>query len=128
MLRACRRVLRPGGRIAGYSIHTPAGTSADDGVRAADLGPSEVFSPLSPEELLGRAGFEVLTTRDLTAGFEATVRAILEARRDLEPALRREEGDLAYEEEMDKKTHMLQGISEGLLRRSLTVAARPVEG
>ncbi len=109
--------------MAGYTIHTPSGTGTDEGIRASDLGPSEVFSPLTPEEQMMRAGFEVLETRDVTPTFAATCEAILRARRDLEVELRREEGDEVYDEEMRKKELMLEGIAQGLLRRSLTVAA-----
>jgi hypothetical protein len=42
----------------------------------------------------------------------------------LEDALRAEEGDERYEEEQQDKRGMLQGIDEGLLRRSLIVAVK----
>lgn len=79
----------------------------------------------TPVPLHEAAGFRVIVDRDVTAPFRATCEAILEARRDLETELRGEEGDATFEEEQENKALMLKGISEGLLRRSLIVSAKP---
>lgn len=121
MLRECYRVLKQGGRIAGYVIHTPTGLSASDEMRAADLGPSDVTSPAPPEELAHSTGLAIIAHKDVTDVFRTTCKAILQAREKLEDALRAEEGDELYQEEQEKKYAMLKGIAEGLLRRSLIV-------
>lgn len=124
MLRECYRVLKQGGRIAGYVIHTPTGLSAADEIRAAELGPSDVASPAPIEELTYSAGLAMIAHKDVTDVFRATCKAILEAREKLEEILRAEEGDEVYEEEQGKKHSMLTGISEGLLRRLLIIAIK----
>ncbi len=124
MLRECHRVLKAGGRIAGYVIHTPQGLRREDECRAAELGPSAVAAPALPEDLAESVGFSVMQLEDVTARFRTTCEAIVRARTELEHALRAEEGDEGYEEEQQDKRDMLQGIDEGLLRRSLIVAVK----
>ena len=122
MLRECNRVLKPGGRIAGYVIHIPTGLTEAQERRAADLGPSDVTASTSPEVLTQAAGLTVVVKEDVTDAFRATCAALVAARRDLEDELRADEGDDFYEEERRKKNAMLQGIDEGILCRSLVVA------
>ena len=122
MLRECNRVLKSGGRIAGYVIHIPAGVTEAQERRAAELGPSDVTAPASPEALTRAAGLTIVVTQDVTDAFRVTCAALAAARRDLEDELRADEGDDFYEEERRKKNAMLQGIDEGILRRSLVVA------
>ena len=122
MLRECRRVLKPAGRIAGYVIHTPAGLTPAQERRAAELGPSDVTAPASPEALTQSAGLTIVVTEDVTDAFRATCAALRAARRDLEGELRGDEGDDFYEAERRKKDEMLLGIGEGVLCRSLIVA------
>jgi hypothetical protein len=124
VLRACHDVLKPGGRIAGYTIHTPQGLSESQGKRASELGPSEVLSEASPVDLLRAASFNVIVEQDVTEHFRATCEAILRARSDLESKLRNEEGDALFEEEQEGRTLKLRGITEGLLQRSLIVAIK----
>ena len=122
MLRECNRVLKSGGRIAGYVIHIPAGVTEAQERRAAELGPSDVTAPTSPEALTRAAGLTIVLTQDVTDAFRVTCAALAAARRDLEDELRADEGDDFYEEERRKKNAMLKGIDEGILRRSLVVA------
>lgn len=124
MLRECHRVLENGGRIAGYVIHTPTGLGPAEERRAAELGPSEVTASDSPEQLTDAAGFSVLRSEDVTGEFLETGEAIVRARERFADELRRSEGPDAYEDEQAEKRGYLQGIREGLLRRSLVVAIR----
>lgn len=124
MLRACHEVLKPGGRIAGYVIHTPPGLSEARSRRATECGPGQVVAEVPPGDLLRRAGFLVIADDDVTEDFRETCTAIHEARHELEDDLRAVEGDVGFEDENSKKRLMLEGISEGLLRRSLLVATR----
>ena len=124
MLRACYEVLRPDGRIAGYVIYAPPGLTEAQRKRASELGPSEVLAESRLGDLLRETGFRVIVDEDVTDDFQATCVAILQARRDLEDELRGEEGDVVFEEELEKKALTLQGISEDLLRRSLLVASK----
>ncbi len=117
-------MVKAGGRIAGYVIHTPQGLRREDECRAAELGPSAVAAPALPEDLATSVGFSVIRREDVTAHFRMTCEAIVRARTELEDALRAEEGDEGYEEEQQDKRGMLQGIDEGLLLRSLIVAVK----
>ncbi len=108
--------------MAGYLIHTPSGLSPSAELRASELGPAEVTAAASPDELARSVGFSVIVQDDVTAAFSDTCGAILRAREQFEAALRAAESDAAYDEEQTKKRNMLEGISEGLLQRSLIVA------
>ena len=121
MLRECQRVLKRGGRIAGYVIHTSRDLTPTQVARASEFGPGEVGASGAPEELLHDAGFGVLVVRDVTENFRATCAALLQARRGLARELRAEEGDEVFEDELRAKEAMLEGIDEGLLQRSLIV-------
>jgi len=74
--------------------------------------------------LLRETGFRVIVDEEVTEDFQTTCEAILRARRELEEELRGAERDDVFEEELEKKALTLQGISEGLLRRSLLVASK----
>lgn len=117
-------MLRPGGRIAGYVIHAPAGLAEQDALLAAEWGPSEVLAEVSYRDMLEEVGLRVLLAEDVTASFRATCEAILSARRELEEELLARVGAQTYAEDTEQKRLMLRGVEEGLLRRSLLVACR----
>ena len=116
--------MRPGGRIAGYVIHTVAGLSAAAEQRVVDLMPMAVLADGSPAELAERAGFSVVTCVDVTDPFRATSEAILRARAEHEAELRAVDGNEAYEDDQLRKDSVRTGIDEGLLERSLIAAVK----
>jgi hypothetical protein len=124
VLRACKRVLRPGGRIAYYNIFVPPGLPKALHRRALRAGPSAVGSRgISQVELLTRAGFKSVVETDLSEDFLITARSWYEGREKRESELRATFGDSWFEDRQADSRVMIPAIEEGLLRRSLFVAA-----
>ncbi len=125
MLRACRRLLRPGGRTAFFTVHVTAGLSKRDHRRAVGAGPRAVASRRDHRSLLQAAGFIEIEEGDVTDEFLATAERWVRFSRQLEPELRALQGAEAFDEvQLDRET-ILGAIREGLLSRSLFVAMRP---
>ena len=80
MLRECHRVVKPGGCIAGYVIHTPAGLSAADEQRASELGLDDVTAAAGPEDLMRAAGFSHVIREDVTRQFSCDSDQMLRTR------------------------------------------------
>ncbi len=126
MLRACRRLLRPGGGTAFYTIFIPPGLSESAYRRALKLGPARAASrKREHEELLRSAGFVRISETDLTSEFLLITRQRLEARERHSADLRQSLGDSEFEEYQSDGRAQLEAIEAGLLRRSLFVAQRP---
>jgi hypothetical protein len=125
VLRACRRILVPGGRTAFFTILTSPGLSRRDRQRAIRLGPRAVASNRVQSELVTAAGFVEVDEIDFTDEFLETVRRWLRFSRELETGLRRTLGDDAFDQQLSDRTDMVVAIEAGLLRRSLFVAAVP---
>ncbi len=126
MLRACRRLLRPGGRIAFYTIFIPQGLSEADYRRAARAGAPSVTSRRREQpDLLRSAGFAEIAETDVTDDFLRIARALLEARDRHASELRESEGESEFTKEQAERRARVAAIDGGLLRRSLFVAERP---
>lgn len=128
MLRACRRILVPRGRTAFFTIFVAPGLSKRDHRRAVRLGPRAVASNRAQSELVAAAGFVEVDEIDFTDEFLDTARRWLRFSLELEPALRASLGDDAFEEQIADRTDMVTAIEQGLLMRSLLVAASPPAG
>ena len=72
MLRACRRLLRPGGRIGFYTIHESPGLSPADRRRARAAGPERWPCAATTSGCSAAAGFHDITETDVTPAFAAT--------------------------------------------------------
>lgn len=125
MLRECRRVLRSGGRVAGYVIHVAPGLSPSDYERAVQLGPSEVGADENPARLHELAGFADVEQVDTTDRWLETTSLFITARERHEEGLRLAEGDEAFDEEQAKKRGLVDAITTGILRRCLVSGKAP---
>lgn len=125
MLRASRRLLRPGGRTAFFTIHPTPGLGSRLRRRAHRDGPVAVASHLTGRELLDRAGFVDVEETDCTPEFVAVAQAWVdqcEANRD---ALAELLGADEVDQRQTERRIQLQAVRDGLLRRSLHVATSP---
>ncbi len=125
MLRACRRVLKPRGPIAFYTIYIPLGPPEPERREAAHATHAGNYSRSAPDRLLATAGFTQIETRDLTEEFLATAIAWRTAWKAHEEEARRELGDSAYEEAHATRANNIAMVNRGLLRRALFTARRP---
>ena len=126
MLRACKRLLRPAGRVAFYTIFIPSGLSQSEYRRAARAGPSAVASRGREQaDLLRSAGFAGVREIDVTEAFLRATRAWYEARARYAGQLGEAEGEASFRERQRDYRLQAQAIESGLLRRALFVAERP---
>lgn len=123
MLRACRRVLRPGGRLAFLTIHVAQELTVGQRRRAVRYGPP---APTGPDnaELAVRAGFVDVTATDVTADYLTTALAWQRAREQLRDELR-PLGPEEYDAKRVQARHAVEEIRAGRLRRTLVTARRP---
>lgn len=126
MLRACRRLLRLGGRLAFYTILVSPGLSKTHHRRAVQAARTEVASRQEYQAMLRSAGFVQIVEMNVTAEYLRTARGWLEARQRHAAELRQSEGDSQFEEKQMQDRAQVKAIQEGLLRRSLFVGKRPV--
>jgi hypothetical protein len=124
VLRASRRLLRPGGRTAFFTIHPAAGLSPRLRRRAHRDGPVAVASHLSNRELLERAGFVDVEETDCTSDFVTVAQAWVDHCEDQRDALAELLGADEFDERQTERRIQLQAVRDGLLRRSLVVATR----
>ena len=124
MLRASRRVLRPGGRLAFHTIELPPGLSASKRRRAISIGPPAVTVRTTYSGLLRSAGFVDVDAVDLTAEYLATQRRWLAATLRHEAGLRAALGDDVVREGMERRRRTIDAIEAGLLLRTLYTATR----
>ena len=123
MLRASARLLRPGGRLAFFTISIAAGLSAADHRRAVAAAPPEPDRPDLSDQLR-RAGFVDVREEDVTADYLVTTRAWRTARlrhrdtvRPVDPAM--------FDDRLAKGERAIAAIEHGWLRRTLHVARTP---
>jgi hypothetical protein len=119
VLRACRRLLRPGGRTAYYSIFVTPGLSKGAHRRAVRLGPRAVGAHRVQPELLKAAGFDEVVATDVTMAFLETARQWVRYAKKFECELRSTLGDALFDEQQTDRAEMIAAIEEGLLSRAL---------
>jgi cyclopropane fatty-acyl-phospholipid synthase-like methyltransferase len=127
MLRASRRLLRPGGRTAFFTIHLPPQLSALERRRAIDVGPPAVDSRGRDYlSLLRSAGFVDVEQVDVTAAYRSTHQAWLRHAHAMADELEPAEPPGAFAQRVEEHLATAAAIDDGLLRRSLFAArSRP---
>lgn len=125
VLRACRRLLRPGGRLAFTTIHVADDLDAARHRRAVRAGPFHVSTRRPYPELVAQAGFAEVVVTDVTAEYARTQRAWLEANESRAAEVRRIISDREFALAQADRRLSLAAIEEGLLRRSLITATCP---
>ena len=125
MLRALKRLLRPGGVVAFTTIYVTPGLAAAGRQRARRSGPRAVASRSQQASLLATAGYVDIEQIDLTADFATTACAWLTECRSNAAQLAKLEPPGAFEQRQRERGRQLAAIEDGLLRRGLFSARRP---
>ena len=124
VLRACHRLLRPGGRLAFTTIHVAPDLDARRHRRAVRAGPWHVATRRPYPELVAQAGFHDIAVIDVTEDYARTQRAWLAANESRAADVRRLISDREFETAQADRRYAQAAIEEGLLRRSLITATR----
>jgi cyclopropane fatty-acyl-phospholipid synthase-like methyltransferase len=122
VLRACKQLLRSGGRLAFTTIHVAPGLHAAAHRRAVRAGPWHVTTRRPYAELVAQAGFDEITEIDVTDDYARTQRAWLEGCEDHADELRRLTSDRDFALAQADRRQTKAAIEDGLLRRSLITA------
>jgi cyclopropane fatty-acyl-phospholipid synthase-like methyltransferase len=124
VLRACRRLLKPEGKIAYATIVVAEGLTKSQHRRAARMGPRAASSTRPIGTLMEAAGFQAIEISDVTEDFTATALAWFDAfaarEAELMPVLRNE-----FDDRQKGRKEMIAAADEGLLQRLLVSASAP---
>lgn len=125
MLRACRDLLKPGGRLAFATIYIRPGVDERAYRRASRARGRGMASKSAVPDLLRAAGFVDVRESDVTPAFARTTRAFLETSRDVHDALRAEWGAAPLAQSRTHWRKTLAVTDEGILCRGIFSARRP---
>ncbi len=120
VLAECRRVIRPGGRLAFSVIYIAEGLSTADHAAAAETAPEFTGTDASYPTLLAETGWAIRQHHDLTAEFIAgcirKLNAEEEGRADLEPLISAD-----FDERQAWMRRRIAVLERGHLRRELFI-------
>jgi hypothetical protein len=123
VLRACRRVLRSGGRTGYFLIHPAPDLSAVDHRRALRLGPPVVtLDGRTVPDLTTRAGFVDVVVTDLSDEFRDALASKRRAAAEVDGELRQRFGDDVVDHLDRDRVDTIAAVEDGVLRRSRVVA------
>lgn len=125
-LRACRRVLRPGGKMVFTVISIPSNLSPAAYERAEKNDPPFVAAASDYPAMLRETGWTIVEQTDLSADFLDSTRRILAEEESHRDALTELHGAAAYAELLGKRRKRIGLLEQGLLQREL-FAATPIE-
>ena len=124
VLKSCKRVLCPGGKMVFPVIFITPGLSAEDYQRAIDGGPPFVETPNDYPALLDLAGWEMTERIDLTADFLKSVQAFLALEESRGEDLTELLGAEPYSDTLARRRAKVLALEKGLLRRELFSATQ----
>ena len=110
MLRACRRVLRPEGRIAFFAVVIPDDVPAEVTAEVADGLPGFAGADAPYPEMLETAGFIAITEEDVTDAYEVTSARWQDVSLALGDQLREALGADVFDEKQENRGRSLEAI------------------
>lgn len=122
VLRACRQVIRAGGRMVFSVISIAPGLSSGHYRLAAEAGPPFVESAVDYPTMLRQTGWTITEWVDLTVEYGQAHRRLLRELATHTDELRELLGTAQYFERVARKRATVQAIEGGLLRRELFIA------
>lgn len=125
MLRACKRLLRRGGRLAYLTIIVSDGLTPIQAKEAIRLGPRAVAASAPDEVLMERAGFTDVRVSDLSSSFLEVARSWTAQFTIHATALKSLFGEEEWEERQSNRAGLSRGVEDGLLRRISVEGTRP---
>ncbi len=125
MLRACWRILKPGGVLSFVVIAVAEGLSPEDTDRALEAGPEYVAATDTYPSLLHASGFVDVEVEDVSDEYMATMTAWIREWDRESSELAQLLGADEFLERQTRRRHVLGPITAGLLRRYLITATRP---
>jgi hypothetical protein len=125
VLRACAKLLRPGGRTAFFTIHAAPGLTVSERRRVSRHGPPAVASRRTHRELLEAAGFDEITETDCSDEFVTVTRGWMDQWDLHRSAMEAIWGPDLVKERQRRRRGYLRTVRAGLMRRSLFMARRP---
>jgi SAM-dependent methyltransferase len=118
VLRGCKRILKPGGRLVFTVVATTdASTIPPDDVLDDFVSPADDYLPL-----VEAAGFTSIEHSDITDAFHTIMLVWLEVVADLEDDLRSALGDDVFDDKLASRRDTLVATEAGELRRLLFTA------
>jgi SAM-dependent methyltransferase len=125
VLRACRELLRAGGRLAFTTIYISEGLGPRQHRRAVRAGPPHVVTRRPYPELVAQAGFIEIFDIDVTAEYARTQKTWHDAVEARGEELRRVLSDDEFRLAQANRRLTTGAIRDGLLRRRMITASKP---
>ncbi len=119
VLKACRRVIQPGGRMVFSVVLVSPDLSAADHREAVADGPPFVETADSYPTMLRRAGWETTDHRDLTPAYLSSVGRFVDMEEARAERIEAVMGETRAAEQLARRRASLHALKRGLLRREL---------
>lgn len=123
-LAECRRVIRPGGRMAFSVIYIPPGLSPQDHARALAAAPEFVESEMDYPRLIAITGWTMLERHDLTGAFLHSCQQTMSIEKERRAELLLLIGSADFEARQTRMRSRLPILKRGHLCRELFVVQR----